>query len=365
MKKILNYTLISLIILSVVLSFSLVSCKTAATTETTAAETTAAQAGSSDIMARFVAEEIKPSYPTEKNPTTAKEDYVVGLVAYYFADNYCKWLMNEFQKYQKEQYPNITLKVVDGQGAVEPTIAVIEQFITEQVDAIILQPFDSNAFVPSVQKALAAGIPIINTNVPINDEGTTAFVSSDFYREGYAQGEYMGKIIEDGAEIAIVKGEPADASNNRRKGVEDSLITKRTDVKLVSEQIAHWRKEEALKIAEDWVLKFPNLKYILSQSDEMAMGVVEALRGANKIGEIQVAAIDGSAQGCVAVDKGEILVDIGSNVPLMAQLSLDVAIRILNGESFDKFIYLPTPAIDKSNVAEYLQMHKDAGNLEL
>lgn len=321
--------------------------------------------GGTDIMARFVPEKITPSYPTEKQPTIAKKDYVVGLVAYYFADNYCKWLMNEFTSYQKSQYPNIKLKVIDGQGAVEPTIAAIEALITEKVDAIILQPFDSNAFVPTVKEALAAGIPVINTNVFINDNGTTAFVSSDFYREGFAQGDYLSKVIEKGAEIAIVKGEPADCSNWRRRGLEDALIKTRPDIKIVSEMIAHWRKEEALKIAEDWVQKFPNLKYILSQSDEMAMGAVEALRGANKIGKIKVAAVDGSAQGCVAVSKGEILVDIGSNVPLMAQLSLDVAIRILNGEKWDKFIWLPTPAIDSKNVSKYLQIHKDAGNLAL
>ena len=262
-------------------------------------------------------------------------------------------------KYQDSQYPNISLEIVDGQGTVEDTIPAIEQFIAKGVDAIILQPFDSNAFVPSVIKAIEAGIPVINTNVPINDNGLTAFVSSDFYNEGYAQGEYMKDVIEEGAQIAIVKGEPADASNWRREGVEDSLISQRPDIEVVADQIASWRKEKAMALAEDWILSFPDLKYVLSQSDEMAMGVVEALRGADKIGEIKVAAIDGSAQGVVAVSKGEILVDIGSNVPLMAQLSLDVAVRILNGESYDKFIYLPTPAIDSSNVDEFLKIHEE------
>jgi hypothetical protein len=62
--------------------------------------------------------------------------------------------------------------------------------------------------------------------------------------------------------------------------------------------------------------------------------------------------------------KGKLLVDIGSNVPLMAQLTLDVTIRILNGEPYDKFIYLLTPAIYKNNVKQYIQMHIDAGNIK-
>ena len=53
----------------------------------------------------------------------------------------------------------------------------MESFVAQKVDAIILNPCEVEASSPAVDKALAAGIPIVNVNSETKS-APTAFVGS-------------------------------------------------------------------------------------------------------------------------------------------------------------------------------------------
>lgn len=343
MKKV-----VSILILGIIILGMLGGC-TAITQTTSSAQTSETQASTS-------------SATTNSTSTTSEKKFTVGIVAYHFADQFCKWLMNSFETDLQKNYPSIEYKITDGQGKVDATIAAIEQFTTQKVDIIILQPFDSNAFLPAVKNALAAGIKVVCTNVGINDNGESPYVIDDFIAQGKAQADYYIDKIPQNAEIAILKGVPADCANLRREGLQ-SLLDERKDIKLVADLSANWRKEEAMKITEDWLLKFPNLQYILAQSDEMAMGAVEALRAVNKIGKVKVAAVGATAQGCVAIKNGELDMCVLEDAGQMAVLTNALVWKILNNQPYEKHQYIPNPVVDMSNVDQYLKMHQEAGNL--
>lgn len=341
--------ILSLVLMLAILAVTLAACggtvkKEPKATETKVAETKAAESKTSD---------------------TAKKEFKVGFVPYYLSDQFCKWLMKSFEDKVKADYPGMKYSVIDGQGKVDTTIAALEQFMAQKVDLIILQPFDAEAFTPTVKNAVAAGIPVLCTNVSINDGGLTPFVSSDFVGDGRAQGEYLKDKIPQGGKVAILKGEQVQVAIDRRKGLQEKLFDVRKDIVILDEQHAKWRKDEAMRITEDWIQKFPDLQYIISQSDEMAMGAVEALRGANLIGKIKVIAVDGSPQGCIAIQKGELMASVFGDAKTMAEMTADLAWKMLTGQKYEKQNYLPTPVVDINNVEKYLKMHEEAGNLKL
>lgn len=317
--------------------------------------------------------EVSPSSNTSQEVTVESSDtsvpsqevkkFTIGIVPYFLSDQFCKWLVSSFETTLQNEYPNIEYKIIDGQGKVDTTIAALEQFTAEKVDLIILQPFDADAFVPSVKNAIDAGISVVCTNVGINDDGLTPYVIGDFKAQGYAQGDYLKDKIPENAEIAIILGAPVAPAQMRRDGLQEALLDERKDLLVVAELNANWRKDEAMQITEDWLLRFPNLQFILAQSDEMAMGAIEALRAVNKIGEIQVAGIGGTAQGCVAIQNGELYMSVFEDAKAFADLTLELAWKILNGEEYEKANYIPNPIVNSANVDDYLAMHEAAGNL--
>ena len=302
----------------------------------------------------------------ETDEEVVEDSYKIIIVGWNLADQYAKWLMNSFTLYVESEFPNIELTILDGEGSLEGSLSAMEQAIVLQPDGIIIQPIDIDAQVESVKSATDAGIPVVATNQRINDD-KTPFVSTDFYAEGLALGEYFAENIKENAKVVIIKGSPIPPAMDRRQGVQENLLDKREDVELLDEQFANWSKEEALKIMEDWLQKFPEIDGIIAQSDEMALGAVEAIRGIREdmFGTVIIGGNDGSPQGCAAIQANEYTASVWNDVPLMAKMTLDKLLAELKGEDYEAFEYLPVDMVTIDNVDEIIQIHKDTDHWEL
>ena len=84
---------------------------------------------------------------------------------------------------------NVVVKMYDAGGYeyAEKQISQMEDAITQGVDVIVLTPCDSEALVPYVEKALDAGIVVINDDIAVNCDCTSAI-----YENSIRAGKFVG-----------------------------------------------------------------------------------------------------------------------------------------------------------------------------
>src|SRR5258708_24596659 len=77
----------------------------------------------------------------------------------------------------------------------EQQVQVVEGFLTQHVNAIVLAPFDKNALVRPVEEAKRAGIPTVDVDSALESNDALSFVASDNHHGGELAGQEMSRLL--------------------------------------------------------------------------------------------------------------------------------------------------------------------------
>lgn len=217
-------------------------------------------------------------------------------------------------------------------------VALVEQMIAKQVDAIVIAPADSKALVRACKRALDAGIVVINIDNKLDAEVMESvgihvpFVGPDNRRGARVVGEYLAERLQNGDEVAIIEGVPtAFNAQQRSLGFEDAMEA--AGMKIVSKQSGHWETDQAYTVASAMVSEYPNLKALLCGNDSMALGAVAAVKIAGKSEEIFVVGFDNISAVQEMLKDGRILSTADQHADKMAVFGIEFALQILRGET--------------------------------
>src|SRR5208283_1829496 len=139
----------------------------------------------------------------------------------------------------------VRLIVNDAQRSAEKQVQQVETFVAENVDAIILNPCEVEASSPAVDKAIAAGIPIVNVNSETQSK-PTAFVGSHDEQSAQLAMEYIAGRLKGKGEIVIMHGDMGQAAQIKRDRGAREVFAKYPGLHLLAEQTAEWDRAEAI-----------------------------------------------------------------------------------------------------------------------
>ena len=227
------------------------------------------------------------------------------------------------------------------------------EMIAQGIELLFLNPVDWQGVKPALDAAKQAGIPIVNFDADVYDKDLVdAIVISDNYQAGFVCGEDLAKRMPNGGKLAIIEHAVAKSVLDRINGFYDGLGSISNKFKLVSRQDGLGQLEITLPIAENILQANPDVQVFFGGNDPIALGIVAALKAANKTG-VLVYGVDGSPEIKASIRNGE-ATRTGAQSPInIGKKSVEVAYKILNGESFDKNISVETALIDKNNVDNY------------
>lgn len=276
----------------------------------------------------------------------------IGYTFHSAQDVFQNLLKNEFVAAAKAK--GIEVKVIDPLLDIERQAAAIETFITLGVDAIVCSPLDYEGAIPGVLSANGAGIPYVAINSEIGGNGEFVYVGSLNYEAGFIEGEYMAQVLPKNAKIVYLRGtEGMEHTVARRKGVQEALLDKRPDVKLLAEQTANFERSKGMRVMEDWIQSFPQIDGVLSANDQMALGAFEAFKGAGIKGTL-IAGIDGTTEAKQQVQKGNFAITVLQDAKGQATTALQAALDLIDGKKVEKRIIVPFKPITKENIGQYM-----------
>lgn len=142
--------------------------------------------------------------------------------------------------------------------------------------------------------------------------------------------------LKNGGEVAIIEGKAGNASGEYRKNGATNAFTANSAFKLVASQPADWDRQKALDTAASMIQKYPNLKAIYCCNDTMALGALQAVKNANKLGQIMVVGTDGAAEAIDSVKAGELSATVAQDSAGIGAVSLKTMVETVKaGKAID------------------------------
>ncbi|MFA7019152.1 MAG: sugar ABC transporter substrate-binding protein [Sphaerochaetaceae bacterium] len=270
---------------------------------------------------------------------TQKSDKpVIGLVMKSLGAEFFK-SMEEGAKVHAAERGDLVLKPLgtQSQTEIDQQISIVENLITQNVDAIVIAPMDGRALVPPVAKALKAGIPVINIDVMFDDATMkeygieVPFIGPDNVEAAKAVGDILAKKLGPGGKVIIIEGVQAAVNAQQRKeGFMQSI--EEHDLNLLSSNTANWEIEEAFQVFSNLLTAYPDVEGVMCANDAMALGVVQAINAAGKTGKIEVIGFDNDDAIQPLIKSGKVLATIDQFGKDMASFGIDAAMDVIGGK---------------------------------
>ena len=173
--------------------------------------------------------------------------------------------------------------VLDAQDSPEKQFSQVQDLIIRKVDVLIINPVDSDAIVPAVLEANAAGIPVITVTRPSNGGVVAQHLDIDNKEAGMLAAVAMANALNGKGRVAILEGIPgAPSATDRQQGFVNEL-KKYPDIQVVTSLTANYSREQGATVAEDILQGNPVLNGIYGHNDEMALGAVRAAIAAGRL----------------------------------------------------------------------------------
>ncbi|WP_434570928.1 sugar ABC transporter substrate-binding protein [Pseudomonas sp. Z3-6] len=286
----------------------------------------------------------------------ALADLKIGVSMSQFDDTWLTYLRESMDKKAKSLPDGVTLQFEDARSDVVKQLSQVESFISQKVDALIVNPVDTAATQRITKAAVAAGIPLVYVNRRPDDpklpEGVVT-VASDDLEAGRMQMQYLADKMGGKGDIVILLGDLANNSTtNRTKGVKE-VLAKYPGIKIEQEQTGIWSRDKGMTLVNDWLTQGREFNAVVSNNDEMAIGAAMALKQAGKEkGSVLIAGVDGTPDGLNAIKKGQMAVSVFQDAKGQADGSIDTAVKMAKGEKMASVV-VPYRLITPDNVDQF------------
>ncbi|CAH0234692.1 sugar ABC transporter substrate-binding protein [Pseudomonas brassicacearum] len=287
----------------------------------------------------------------------ALADLKIGVSMSQFDDTWLTYLRESMDKKAKSLPDGVTLQFEDARSDVVKQLSQVESFISQKVDALIVNPVDTAATQRITKAAVAAGIPLVYVNRRPDDPKLPAgvvTVASDDLEAGRMQMQYLADKMGGKGDIVILLGDLANNSTtNRTKGVKE-VLAKYPDIKIEQEQTGTWSRDKGMTLVNDWLTQGRDFNAVVSNNDEMAIGAAMALKQAGtKKGSVLIAGVDGTPDGLNAIKKGDMAVSVFQDAKGQADGSIDTAVKMVKKQTVEQSVWVPYRLITPENVDQF------------
>ena len=201
----------------------------------------------------------------------ADHGWTAGVV--YHAERVAKRLM--------EAHPdlNIIVKTSADPGA---QANALQDLDTQGIDALVILPTDPDPLVNAIKEIKNKGkfVALVDRAPSTNDNSVRdLYVAGNNSALGEVAGKYIAETTPD-AEVVVIRGMPIPIDQERQDGFDKGIAG--SNVKILDRQFGNWSRDDAFKVMQDYLTKYPKIDVVWCQDDDMAVGVFEAIEQAKR-----------------------------------------------------------------------------------
>lgn len=270
--------------------------------------------------------------------------------------------MDHAMEVEASLHPNVKLTIYNADRKVKQQIQDIEKMIEQNMDVIIVAPYESDSIIPVIEKANRKGIPLIIVDRKVNTLNYSAFLGADNVEVGKIAGKQIVSLSKGHATVVEIRGESITTPGLERSKGFKQILDKFPGIHKISVEADDFNSPQSkfVKILDS----LPNIDYVFAFNDLIAYnawGISKKKKPNNKIKFIGVDGLNGPNGGLELVKEGVLAGTI--LYPTGGAEAIKLALKIKNKEIVPKINKLNTTLIDTLN-AEIMSSQFDKISLQ-
>jgi ribose transport system substrate-binding protein len=281
-----------------------------------------------------------------KSRSSGKKKYTIAVVPQGSTHEFWKSIHAGAMKAARDLEQNGTGVTIIWKGPLreddrEQQIQVVEGFISQGVDGIVLAPYDSHALVRPVEEAAGSGIGTVVVDSALDTDRIISFVATDNRKGGELAADALATLLPEKSKVLLLRYAEGTASTRaREEGFVARLKAAYPSIALISSnQYAGPTRDTAKRAAENLLTRYGNqIQGVFTPNESSTAGMLLALEDANLSGRIKFIGFDASDAFVDAIRKGELHGIVVQNPFAMGELGVKTLTRYLAGDKVEKRI---------------------------
>src|ERR1700716_4226002 len=282
---------------------------------------------------------------------TAADDMTIAVFTKNLTNPYYEAFRIAADQIARSTGANIQHFVPKQPDNVDEQKAMVEQVLKDRPDAVIFIPVDDVAMIDSVKKLNEAKIPVVLVSNPLPGRFVT-YVGADDFEIGYRQARYLFDKLGGKAKIVVIEGIPVAPTNRERVRGYKRAFAEFPGIEVLASGVGNYQQPDAKRVMAKFLQEYPQIDAVLAANDGMALGVLEALKQANRTSV--VIGINGILPAVKQIETGAILASVDFNMFKIGCTATRAAVRYLKREPLPEKVILPAEIIDKTNYKAWL-----------
>lgn len=245
----------------------------------------------------------------------------------------------------------ITFEGPETEAQVDKQIEMLEIALSKNPSAICIAALDSQAVIPLLERAKAAGIPVIGFDSGVESDILVATAATDNLAASAHAADKMAELIGGEGQVAIIVHDQTSTTGiNRRDGFVTQMETKYPNIEIVDIQYGDGDQLKSTEIAKSIMQAYPDLKGFYGANEGSSFGVLNAAKELGKENSLVIIGYDSGKQQMDAIRSGIEAGAITQDPIGIGYKAVESALKAINGESVDKMIDTGFFWYDKTNI---------------
>ncbi len=283
----------------------------------------------------------------------------VALIMKSLANEFFVTMANAAEVHQ-EQHQDAYELIVNGiknESDLAQQVALVDQMIGIDVDAIVIAPADSKALVPALARARENGIHVVNIDNRLDRDVLAEydlvipFIGPDNRKGARDAANFALEQLPEGANVVILEGvTTAQNAIDRRMGFEDAVAA--NGANLVTKQSALWDQTKAAEVTAAILVRHPDVHLILAANDNMALGAASAVSFADLASNVSIVGFDNISAVHPLLLEGRVLATVEQYGDQFAVNGIELALDMINGQSELVDRETPLAVVSRADIEE-------------
>lgn len=235
-------------------------------------------------------------------------------------------------------------------------VNLLEDQLVRGLDALIVAPAGVAQVVPVLERARRQGVSVLVVDTDIDWEGKVTYVGTDNREGGRLAARFLVERLGGKGRVALVRGIPGVASQDHRVEGFLEVLQAASGIQLVANQSGNSERALAMTVMENILSAQPELDAVFATSDEMALGVIEAIHAQGLQGRLTVVGFDAGREALRALQEGRLHAIVAQNPRLMGRLSVQAALDVLAGKPVKPVLDSGTELVTAETVPNFLAL---------
>lgn len=298
-----------------------------------------------------------PAPSSDSTPAPSGEMLKVGLVVKAIGDPHWLDVRDGAQAKADELGVELIFSAPNAETDVEKQINMVQDMISQGVDAICVAPSQPDSMNNTLQTASEKEIPVLWVDTQGNYDKAISFIGTGNENAAYLGGQHIATLLEKGDKVVIIRNSIGDPTGDQReagyrKAMEEAGIE-------VLDSKPGLGEAEAMNVMMDMIQTYPQIDAVLNIGSYMAKGAARAIEQAGKKGEILIGSFDGTHE-LQLLEDSTFACTVAQNPKEMGALAVEMAVKAINGQPVESRIDSGATLITPDTVQEY----KDQNGIE-